>query len=138
MSGDDLRNAMKIAGAGLNAQSARLRVVSQNIANSQSIGRTPDEDPYRRQTVSFKNVLDKELGVPIVQVEKYNLDKSPFKLRFMPYHPAADAGGYVKFPNVDPLIEAADLKEAQRSYEANLSVVETSRGMLSRTIDLMR
>ena len=138
MANDDLRNSLKIAGAGLNAQSARLRIVAQNIANSQSTGRTPNEDPYRRQTVVFKNVLDKELGVPLVKVAEYGVDKSDFQTRYMPYHPAADGKGYVKFPNVSSLIEAADLKEAQRSYEANLSVVETSRTMLSRTIELMR
>jgi len=138
MPNDDLRNAMQIAGSGLNAQSARLRIVAQNIANSQSTGRTPNEDPYRRQTVTFKNVLDKEMGVPLVKVAKYDEDKSDFQMRYMPHHPAADNAGYVKFPNVNPLIESADLKEAQRSYEANLSVVETSRGMLSRTIELMR
>lgn len=138
MSSDDLRNAMNVAASGLNAQSARLRVVAQNIANSQSTGRSPGEDPYRRQTVTFKNVLDKELGVAVVKVDKYGVDDSAFQTRYMPHHPAADASGYVKFPNVNSLIEAADLKEAQRSYEANLSVVETSRGMLSRTIELMR
>lgn len=138
MPSDDLRNSMKIAGSGLNAQSARLRIIAQNIANAQSTGRTPNEDPYRRQTVVFKNVLDKELGVPVVKVSKYDVDKSDFQIRYMPYHPAADDKGYVKFPNVNSLIESADLKEAQRSYEANLSVVETSRTMLSRTIELMR
>lgn len=138
MSGDDLNNAMQVAASGLAAQSARLRIVSQNIANSQSTGTTPDQDPYRRQTLTFKNVLDKELGVKVVKVGEYTTDKSEFPVRYMPYHPAADASGYVRFPNVNSLIESADLKEAQRSYEANLSVVETSRSMLTRTIDLMR
>lgn len=138
MATDDLRNSVSIASSGLAAQSARLRVVSENIANAQSTGRSPNEDPYRRQTVTFQNVLDKELGVPVVKVAKYNSDPSPFELRYMPYHPAANKDGYVKFPNVNPLIETADLKEAQRSYEANLSVVTTSRAMLSRTIELMQ
>lgn len=138
MPADDIRNAVGIAGSGLAAQSARLRIIAQNIANAQSTGRTSEEDPYRRQTVTFKNVLDKEMGVPVVKVVKYNNDLSPFELRYMPYHPAANKDGYVKYPNVNPLIEAADLKEAQRTYEANLSVVDTSRTMLARTIDLMR
>jgi flagellar basal-body rod protein FlgC len=138
MAADDIRNATNIAGSGLAAQSARLRIIAQNIANAQSTGRTADEDPYRRQTVTFKNVLDKEMGVPVVKVVKYNSDPSPFEMRYMPYHPAANKDGYVKYPNVKTLIETADLKEAQRSYEANLSVVDTSRTMFSRTIDLMR
>ena len=138
MPADDIRNAINVAGSGLTTQSARLRIIAQNIANAQSTGRSPDQDPYRRQTVTFKNVLDKEMGVKTVKVAKYNTDPSPFEMRYMPYHPAANQDGYVKFPNVNPLIEAADLKEAQRTYEANLSVVDTSRTMLSRTIDLMR
>lgn len=138
MPGDDLRNSMAIAGSGLAAQNARLRIISQNIANAQSTGTTPGEDPYRRQTITFKNVLDKELGTKVVAVQKYGVDDTEFPVRYMPYHPAADAAGMVKMPNVNTLIESADLKEAQRSYEANLSVVETSRTMLTRTIDLMR
>lgn len=135
---DDLNNAMQVAASGLAAQSARIRIVSQNIANAQSTGADATQDPYRRQTLTFKNVLDKELGVKTVKVGEYSTDKTEFPIRYMPYHPAADQAGNVKFPNVNPLIEAADLKEAERSYEANLSVVETSRSMLSRTIDLMR
>ena len=138
MAVDDIRSATRIAGSGLAAQSARIRIIAQNIANAQSTGRTSEEDPYRRQTVTFKNVLDKEAGVKVVKVAKYNNDLSPFELRYMPYHPAANKDGYVKYPNVNPLIESADLKEAQRSYEANLSVVDTSRTMFSRTVDLMR
>ena len=138
MAADDVTNSINIAGSGLAAQSARLRIIAQNIANAQTTGRTSEQDPYRRQTVTFKNVLDKQIGAAVVKVAKYNTDKSPFELRYMPYHPAANKDGYVKYPNVNPLIETADLKEAQRSYEANLSVIDTSRTMLSRTIALMQ
>lgn len=138
MPADDLSNSMKIAASGLAAQSARLRIISQNIANVESTGRTPGEDPYRRQTLTFKNVLDKETGADVVKVARYGTDPSDFQMRYMPHHPAADGEGYVKYPNVSSIIETADLKEAQRSYEANLGVVETSRNMLTRTIDLLR
>lgn len=129
---------MGVAASGLAAQNARLRIIAQNIANAQSTGSSPTEDPYRRQTVTFKNVLDREMGVELVEVNKYGVDRSDFPVRYMPQHPAADANGMVRFPNVSPLIETADLKEAQRSYEANLSVVETTRSMMTRTLELMR
>lgn len=129
---------MGVAASGLAAQNARLRVIAQNIANSQSTGSSPTEDPYRRQMLTFQNVLDRQMGVEVVKVGKYEVDRSEFPMRYMPQHPAADANGMVRFPNVNPLIESADLKEAQRSYEANLSVVETTRSMMTRTLDLMR
>lgn len=134
----DLKDSMFIAGSGMQAQSTRMRVIAENIANAESTATTPGGDPYRRKTVSFKNVLDKKLDAEVVKVRKVDRDQSDFKLELDPSHPAADASGYVKKANVDTLIETADMKEAQRSYEANIAVIETSKGMITRTIDMMR
>ena len=135
----EIQNALSISAMGMRAQAARLRVVSENVANADTTGLTEGADPYRRQTITFKNVMDKKLGVPVVQVDKIGQDqKTPFTLKYLPGHPAADKAGYVKMPNLNPLIELMDVKEAQRSYEANLGMIEQSRGMLARTIDLLR
>ncbi len=134
----DLKDSMFIAGSGMQAQSTRMRVVAENIANAESTATTPGGDPYRRKTISFKNVLDKELDAEVVKVRKVDRDPGDFKLELDPSHPAADASGYVKKANVDTLVETADMKEAQRSYEANLAVIETTKGMITRTIDMMR
>ncbi len=134
----DLKNAMGVAHSGLQAQSARMRIISQNIANADSVGTRPGADPYQRQTISFKNVMDKEMGVKKVVVDRYGNDPTPFPTIYQPGHPAADVDGYVKMPNLSPVIEQADLKEAQRAYEANLGVVDVSKRMLERTIDLLR
>ena len=135
---DNLRNSVNVATSGLSAQSARLRIIAQNIANADTTATTPGGDPYRRQTITFENVLDKKLGVEVVRVKKYGTEPGEFPQEYNPHHPAADAAGYVKKPNVNTMIETADSKEAQRSYEANLSVIETSRQMLNQTIDLLR
>jgi flagellar basal-body rod protein FlgC len=136
---DDLFNAMKVSAMGMRTQGARVRVLSENVANSDSTGKTPGSDPYRRQTITFKNHLDRKLGIQEVKVDKIGEDmKTPFELKFMPGHPAADANGYVKMPNVSTLIEVMDVREAQRSYEANLGMIEQSRSMVLRTIDLLR
>jgi flagellar basal-body rod protein FlgC len=134
----DLIKSSKISAAGLKAQAERLRVVSENLANANSTGKRPDEDPFRRKTVTFANELDKALGARMVKVKTVGTDKSDFVKRYEPGHPAADATGYVKYPNVNPLIELSDLREAQRSYEANLAAIEMSKAMLARTIDLLR
>lgn len=138
MSGD-LLSAILISSGGMRVQGERIRVISENVANADTTGMTPGADPYRRQTISFKNELDKELGVNMVSVNKIGRDmQSPFSLEFMPDHPAADADGYVKKPNVNLMMEMMDVREAQRSYEANLGLIEQSRAMISRTIDLLR
>ena len=134
----DLTKSLNIASAGMRVQGVRLRVLSENIANAQSVGEKPGEDPYRRKVVVFDNELDRKLGVDTVNVKKITEDKSDFILKYDPSHPAADKEGYVKMPNINPLIEMMDMREAQRSYEANLNVIEASRDMLDKTINLLR
>lgn len=134
----DLAASMEIAARGMRAQGTRLRIVSENIANANTVGSKPGEDPYRRKTLTFKNVLDNESGNHYVQVDRVYPDRSDFKLEYDPTHPAANKDGYVKKPNVNALIEMADLREAQRSYEANLNVIDMSKSMIIRTIELLR
>lgn len=134
----DLIKAGKISAAGLKAQSERLRVLSENLANANSTGKRPDEDPFRRKTVTFANELDRALGARMVKVKTIGTDKSDFVKRYEPGHPAADPNGYVAYPNVNPLIELSDFREAQRSYEANLTAIEMTKAMVQRTIDLLR
>jgi flagellar basal-body rod protein FlgC len=129
---------MSISAAGLKAQGERLRVISENIANAGSTALTPDSDPYRRKLVTFGNELNRELGTELVQVKKVSRDSSDFGLRYQPGHPAADDSGYVKISNVNTLVEMTDMREAQRSYEANLKLMQAARTMLERTIDLLR
>lgn len=135
----EIMNAIGISASGMRAQGERLRVISQNIANSDTAATMPGEDPYRRKTITFKNVMDKNLGAEIVKDGGIAEDmKSPFRLKFMPDHPGADANGYVKLPNVNTLIETMDMREAQRSYEANLGMIDIAKSMMSRTLDLLR
>lgn len=135
---DPLSTAMKVAATGLTAQSERLRVVSENLANAQSTGDAPGADPYQRKTVSFAAELDRGSGASLVDIAAVERDPSEFPLEYMPGHEAADAAGYVKMPNVNPLIEMADMREANRSYEANLQVIKQARDLINMTIDLMR
>lgn len=135
---DPIDASLRIAGAGLQAQSTRVRIVSENLANAQSTGRTPGADPYRRKTVTFENAMDSALGASLVKVKGVGVDKSPFRTEFEPGNPAADAKGYVKLPNVSILLEMADMREANRSYEANLQMIKQARSMQSMTIDLLR
>jgi flagellar basal-body rod protein FlgC len=135
----EIGSAMMISAQGMRAQGTRIRVIAENVANADTTGQTPGADPYRRQTIIFKNELNRAEGVKMVKVDDIEEDtKAPFVLKYMPDHPAADDKGYVKTPNVNPLIEMADIREAQRSYEANLGMIEQSRQMLTRTIDLLR
>lgn len=127
-----------IAVSGMKAQSERLRIISENMANADSIGIRPGEDPYRRQVVTFKDYIDKETGAKMVKVDKVVPDESQFPLKYDPNHPAANVEGYVAMPNVNPLIEMMDLKEAQRSYDANLSMMQTARDMNSKVLDLLK
>src|SRR5690606_27782562 len=135
---DALTAALKVAASGLGAQSERLRVVSENLANAQSTGSAPGADPYRRKTISFASELDRASGVNLVEISSIDRDPSRFPIEFQPGNEAADANGYVKMPNVNVLIEMADMTEANRSYEANLQVVKQARDLISMTIDLMR
>jgi flagellar basal-body rod protein FlgC len=134
----DLDRALAISASGMRAQATRLRVVAENIANRDSTGQTPGADPYRRRTVTFQNQVDRALGAETVRVSRIGTDQREFPIRFDPGHPAADARGYVRTPNVDSLVEMMDMQEAQRSYSANLGVLEATRGMLTRTIEALR
>lgn len=135
---DALSAALKVAASGLGAQSERLRVVSENLANAQSTGSTPGSDPYQRKTISFASELDRSSGGSLVKVTKIDRDLSAYPVEYSPGSQAADENGYVKMPNVNVLIEMADMTEANRSYEANLQVVKQARDLISMTIDLMR
>jgi flagellar basal-body rod protein FlgC len=134
----DLMQSLMISAAGMKVQGERLRVVAENLANADSVAETEGGDPYRRKTITFRNELDRQLGLETVQVDKVGVDRSDFRMKYDPGNPAADAKGYVKLPNVNSLIEMTDMREAQRSYEANLRAIEVARTMLQRTIDLLR
>jgi flagellar basal-body rod protein FlgC len=134
----DLTQAMHVAASGMKVQGARMRILAQNLANADSAPVSPGAMPYRRQTITFENALDRQLGVERVRVARTDLDRSPFPSRHMPGHPAADADGYLLMPNVDPLLEMMDLREAQRSFEANLNALTLARSMIQRTLDLLR
>lgn len=133
-----LSDTLAIASSGMKAQGDRLRVVAENIANADSTGKSPSEEPYRRKLLVFQNVLDKEQGVSTVRVAERTHDMSEFRKKYDPTHPAADEKGYVLYPNVNSIVEMMDMREARRGYEANMNVVEVSKSMLSRTIDLLR
>jgi len=134
----DLVKSMMISASGIRAQSFRMRIISENIANSQSVSSDPRVEPYRRKVVSFKNEVDRALGVPMVKIDKVTRDKAEFGQRYEPGHPAADKNGYVKLPNVNGLIETMDMQQAQRSYEANLNAIEASKQMIIRTIEMLQ
>jgi flagellar basal-body rod protein FlgC len=134
----DLKDSLQVSAAGLKAQGTRVRIIAENVANSESTAITPNGDPYRRKTVTFRDVMDRSSGVSTVRVDKVGTDKSEFGLKYDPSNPGANAQGYVKTPNIKPLIEMMDLKQAQRSFEANVSVIDTSKSMIQRTIDLLR
>lgn len=135
---DDLTKSLMISAAGMRAQSTRMRVIAENLANAETVGLKPGDEPYRRKTVSFANHLDRATGTELVAAGPVGRDPSAFGLRYEPGHPAADAGGYVRTPNVEPLLEVTDMRQAQRSYEANLSAIEAARTMLMRAVDLLK
>jgi flagellar basal-body rod protein FlgC len=131
-------DTLQIAAAGLRAQSGRMRVIAENVANANSTGQTPEENPYRRRIPVFEAELDRATGAEMVRMTRARPDTSDFRVVYEPGHPAADDQGYVKYPNVQTLIELMDMREAQRSYEANLATMEGSRRMMERTLDLLR
>jgi flagellar basal-body rod protein FlgC len=135
---DSLQASLRVAGSGLAAQSARLRVVSENLANAESTGTTPGADPYRRKTITFENELDRVSGMNLVQVKDVGTDQTPFSVERDPGNPAADQDGNVKMPNVNLIAEMSDMREANRSYEADLQVIKQSRDLISMTIDLLK
>ena len=135
---DPLVASLKVAASGLEAQSTRIRIVSENLANARSTGDAPGADPFRRKTVTFASELDRATGASLVQVERLGEDEGQFSTEYDPGNPAANEQGVVKMPNVNVLIEMADMREANRSYEANLQSIKQSRDLISATIDLLR
>ena len=134
----DFLKTMSIAASGLRAQAGRMRIISENIANADSTPTTPGADPYTRQTISFDSALDRSLGAPLVRVKTIGRDDAPYKVEHDPGNPAADAAGFVKMPNVDVLTELADMREANRTYEANLQVAKQSAELLGQTVSLLK
>ena len=135
---DDLSLSKTIAASGMKAQAQRLRVISENLANANSLAKTPGGMPYRRKTVTFRNELDRATGAELVKVGRVSRDRGQLERKYDPNHEAAGADGYVLLPNVNPLVETMDMKEAQRTYEANLNVISVSKEMMSKTLDLIR
>ena len=135
---DPLKSIAQIAASGMHAQSSRLQIVAENVANSDTTAKTPGGDPYRRKTISFEEYLDRESGLNMVRVGDVGRDNSPFALRYDPSHPAADAEGMVKMSNVSPILEMANMREASRSYEANLNLYEAGRKMRGLMIDMLK
>jgi flagellar basal-body rod protein FlgC len=134
----DFTRSMGIAASGLRAQAGRMRVISENIANADSTGSSPGADPYRRRIPTFVSQLDRTLDAKTVSLGKVAPDTSSFRTKYEPSNPAADQNGYVKYPNVNPLIEMTDMREAQRSYEANLNIIGATRRMIQRTLDILK
>jgi flagellar basal-body rod protein FlgC len=134
----ELLKSISIAASGLRAQSGRMRVISENLANADSTAEKAGADPYRRKVPTFAHRLDRELGAQTVELGRVRPDRSAFKTKLDPGHPAADKNGEVKLPNVNSLIETMDMREAQRSYEANLNLISSTRRMIQRTIDILR
>jgi flagellar basal-body rod protein FlgC len=134
----DFTRSMGIATSGLRAQAGRMRVISENIANADSTGSSPGADPYRRKVPTFTSQLDRALDAKTVGLGKVVPDTSNFRTKYEPSNPAADQNGYVKYPNVNPLVEMTDMREAQRSYEANLNIIGATRRMIQRTLDILK
>lgn len=133
----DLNSTLDISTSGMDAQTARLRIIAENLANQDTTGSTPGADPYRRKTITFQEMVGSD-GAAGVAVKAIGHDPSPFQTRYEPSHPAADANGYVKLPNVSSFVELMDMKEAERSYSANLGVMQVARSMLSRTLEILK
>lgn len=135
----DITDTITVAARGMQAQAARLRVVTENLANADTAATEPGGAPYRRKTITFTNELDRATGLTLVRVGEVGVDTTtPFVMKYKPGHPGADASGQLRMPNIRPLIEVMDAREAQRSYEANLGMIEQARTMIGRTIDLLR
>ncbi len=134
----DFTRSMGIATSGLRAQAGRMRVISENIANADSTASTSGGNPYRRKVPTFVNQLDRVLDAKTVSLGKIKPDQSDFRTKYEPSNPAADANGYVKYPNVNPLVEMTDMRDAQRSYEANLNIISATRRMIQRTLDILK
>src|SRR5436189_2253295 len=136
--GGDFARSMGIATSGLRAQAGRMRVISENIANAESTAQNAGGDPYRRKVPTFSSTLDRALDAKIVSLGRVKPDTSAFRVKYEPNNPAADAAGNVKYPNVNPLVEMTDMRQAQRSYEANLNIISATRRMILRTLDILK
>jgi flagellar basal-body rod protein FlgC len=134
----DFLKSIAIAASGMRAQAGRMRIISENIANAESAASSPGGDPYRRRIVTFRDEVNRELDAHMVKLGQVQTDTSPFRTRHEPDNPMADAKGEVKYPNVNPLVEITDFRDAQRSYEANINVISSTRRMLQRTIDILK
>jgi flagellar basal-body rod protein FlgC len=136
--GNDFLKSMSISTSGLRAQAGRMRVISENIANADSTAKTAGGDPYRRKVPTFSSELDRTLDARVVSLGRIKPDNTAFRSRYEPGNPAADANGNVKYPNVNPLVEMTDMRDAQRSYEANLNIISATRRMIQRTLDILK
>lgn len=136
--GSDFARSMSIATSGLRAQAGRMRVIAENVANAESTSATAGGDPYRRKVPTFSSALDRTLDARVVTLGKIRTDQTAFRVRYEPSNPSADASGNVKYPNVNSLVEMSDMKEAQRSYEANLNIISATRRMIQRTLDILK
>lgn len=134
----DFLKSISIAASGLRAQAGRMRIISENIANADSTSTSPSADPYRRKIPTFRAEIDRAIGAQVVDLGRVASDQSAFRTKYQPGHPAADANGNVKYPNVNSLVEMTDMRDAQRSYEANINVITATRRMLQRTIEILK
>ncbi len=134
----DLQKALTISARGMTVQTSRLRVIAENLANQDTTGTSPQTQPYRRKTITFANAMDRSVGAETVRVKKIGRDMGDLPLRYDPSHPAADERGYLRVPNVNSFVEVMDMKEAERSYSANLNVLQVSRSMLTRAIEMLK
>jgi flagellar basal-body rod protein FlgC len=134
----DFLKSIAIAASGLRAQAGRMRIIAENLANADSTAAQPGADPYRRKVVTFRSEVDRALDAQVVTLGRVRTDPSDFGQKYEPGHPSADANGNVKYPNVNSLIEMTDMREAQRSYEANVNVISASRRMIQRTLDILK
>ncbi len=135
---DPIEAAIAAATSGLEAHSTRMRVISENLANAESTAATPGANPYTRKLVTFEDEMDQASGADLVKVAAIGYDRSPYRVEYDPGNPAADANGFVKLPNVNLITEMADMREANRSYSANIQVVKQARELFTMTVDLMR
>ena len=134
----DFLKSISIAASGLRAQAGRMRILSENIANADSTAQAPGSDPYRRRIPTFRSEVDRTLDARVVAMGRVRNDASDFRLKHEPGHPSADANGNVRYPNVNAMVEMTDMREAQRSYEANINVIGATRRMIQRTLDILK
>jgi flagellar basal-body rod protein FlgC len=134
----DFLKSISIAASGLRAQAGRMRILSENLANADSTTPTNGTDPYRRRIPTFRSEVDRALDARVIAMGPIRTDQSDFRLKHEPGHPAADANGHVRYPNVNPMVEMTDMREAQRSYEANINVIGATRRMIQRTLEILK